>query len=65
MGKAEGCRVQHQAFRSDLRARKIADVHFFTDQRMTAFGQMDADLMCLAGFEFYFAQRRAPQFLDG
>lgn len=43
----------------------VADVHGLTDEWMPGFGEMDPDLMRLAGLELDRAQRGGPQLLAG
>ena len=45
-------------------ASRVADVDRLADQRMAALGQVDADLVGLAGLEPHLAQRRAAQRLE-
>jgi len=59
--EAEGCRMQEQARRLDDHPGIVAYIDRLTDERMAKLGQVNADLMRLAGLEADLAQGRAPE----
>src|SRR5688572_21088772 len=57
MNEAERVRVEHEARRGEEAVRVVADVDGLADERVAGLGEVDADLVRLAGLEANGAER--------